>query len=179
MVHLQRIEVSQADALSRLARTAYEAQWRGIDPDESVDRALTEELSPKQCALDLADPRNHFIFVYEHDPASDASVEPIGYAKLVNDPPEVPPEVPRSAGQPTARVHRMYFLPHLKGRGYGKILLRECLRIAKEEWRVAHAWLGVYPKNERAKALYTSFGFTKVGTIDYHGDTDNLMWLEL
>lgn len=53
----------------------------------------------------------------------------------------------------------------IRGKGYGKILIKKAIKFAKEELNASEINLGVFSKNESAYKCYKSCGFEEVKTI--------------
>jgi len=49
-----------------------------------------------------------------------------------------------------------------RGKGFGKRMLKEVIRLAKEKLNAKHLWISYIEGNERVKRLYESLGFKKV-----------------
>jgi ribosomal protein S18 acetylase RimI-like enzyme len=58
-----------------------------------------------------------------------------------------------------AYLEELYVAPGLRGRGIGRVLLREAMEVARAEG-AAHMELGTSEDDEAARALYESEGFT-------------------
>lgn len=75
----------------------------------------------------------------------------------------------------TCELRKMYFLPEVRGRGLGKVLLARCLEFAREAG-FKTCYLETIQSMLQARALYESFGFERVcapqgGTGHYFCDT--------
>ncbi len=70
------------------------------------------------------------------------------------------------AGPEQGEIYQLYSLDEWQGAGLGRQLLCRAL-----EWLAEHMpgpiWLGVYSGNLRARAIYVSRGFVKVGEYDF------------
>lgn len=53
----------------------------------------------------------------------------------------------------------------IRGKGYGKILIKKAIKFAKEELNASEINLGVFSKNGNAYKCYKSCGFEEVKTI--------------
>ncbi|MDO4773203.1 MAG: GNAT family N-acetyltransferase [Bacillota bacterium] len=60
------------------------------------------------------------------------------------------------------RIGYILIDPEKRGRGYGKALLREGLRYAKEVFGAKKLSLGVFDNNDNARACYQAVGFRDV-----------------
>jgi len=59
-------------------------------------------------------------------------------------------------------LQRIYVVSERHGTGIGSILMKECIKIAKEN-QMEVLWLGVWELNTKAIAFYEKFGFHRVG----------------
>ncbi len=61
-----------------------------------------------------------------------------------------------------------------RGKGLGKVMLKEMIGLAKRRWKARNIHLSVFEKNKRARKLYASVGFREIarlpGWIDHHGE---------
>ena len=62
-------------------------------------------------------------------------------------------------------IYSVYVRPEFRGKGVGKKLLGETLRIIKENKEIIKVNLTVNPLQRSAVKLYESFGFKAVGTL--------------
>ncbi len=131
------------------ARTFYEAFARDNKP-EDIDSYIARAFNPEQMAFELADPRSTFLLAQMNGQA-------IGYAKLrAGDAPAC------VDGPRPIELERIYVDQNALGQGVGTALIRTCL----DEARQAHygaVWLGVWERNDRARAFYRKWGFRDVG----------------
>jgi ribosomal protein S18 acetylase RimI-like enzyme len=81
---------------------------------------------------------------------------PIGYTVLTA------PDLPMAIEPGDIELKRIYTLPRFHGSGLGKALMEQALADARETGR-ARVLLGVYGKNDRARAFYERHGFVMAG----------------
>ncbi len=77
---------------------------------------------------------------------------PVGHVQFLRDPP-----------RRWARLGRFGIAPARRGKGFGRALFNEAVRMAFDDLNVEHLALAVMPTNERALRLYRSAGFRDEG----------------
>ncbi len=81
-----------------------------------------------------------------------------------------------------AHVNNVAVHPDWRGRGYGRLLMRELMRMAYRALEIIRMTLEVRVSNEAALALYRSMGFAVAGRRKgYYEDTGEdayIMWCE-
>ncbi len=82
----------------------------------------------------------------------DARDRPIGHLQLLRDPP-----------RRWARLGRFTVAPDRRGKGFGRALFNEAMRMAFVDFYVERLALAVVPTNRRAIGLYLSCGFRDDG----------------
>ena len=68
----------------------------------------------------------------------------------------------------TCELRKMYYYPELRGKGWGKKMLKHCLDIAKEKG-YSRCYLETVARMEQANILYQKMGFEK--SCERFGDT--------
>jgi RimJ/RimL family protein N-acetyltransferase len=86
--------------------------------------------------------------------ATDERDVPIGHVQFLRDPP-----------RRWARLGRFAVAPALRGRGIGRMLFDQAVRMAFVDLDVEHLALAVVPTNERALSLYLLSGFRDEGPV--------------
>lgn len=77
----------------------------------------------------------------------------------------------------TIEIARIYATTNSIGKGVGKALMQESIKMATEKKKQV-VWLGVWEKNQRAIEFYTRWGFEKFSThIFMLGDDPQTDWL--
>ncbi|MEO0652964.1 MAG: GNAT family N-acetyltransferase [Planctomycetota bacterium] len=81
----------------------------------------------------------------------------------------------------TCELRKMYFLPHVRGRGVGRRMLERCLDAARERG-FRRCYIETLVGMDAAMALYAAFGFERLehplGDTGHHG-CDRYYLLEL
>jgi ribosomal protein S18 acetylase RimI-like enzyme len=131
------------------ARTFSSAFAEDNTPEDMADY-LTTNFNRDTLAEELADACSTF-FLAEIDAVI------AGYAKLIES--YAPDCV---TGKQPVEIERIYTLPEHFGKGVGEALMNRCLQEAKQQG-FQTVWLGVWERNDRARAFYRKFGFRDVG----------------
>jgi diamine N-acetyltransferase len=144
--------------------TFYEAYFEQDTP-EDMAIYLHEMFNPERVKNELEDEGSSFYLMFRNDVA-------VGYAKLIRN--------SRAEGVSpgrTVELKRIYLVERVWRRGLGQALLDHCIGVALGEG-FESLWLGVWERNERAKAFYKKNGFERVGTIEFpYGDTVGINWV--
>ncbi len=149
--------VADAARLTDLAATTLrEAFGPPHNSAELVDEYIASAITRPILEAELADPRSWF-FLLEADDQT-----PVGYAKLRRRTP--PRQMPQPHRRNAIEIQRIYLLPSQVGQGQGSQLMNYCLDWAQSAGHGA-VWLGVWERNDRARAFYQKMGFTRFG---YH-----------
>jgi len=158
---------STADAqnIAELSRQTFYDTFAEVNTKEDMDKFMTGPFSTEQLLAECALPEHIFLAAFMDE-------ELVGYAKMTET--KNPPEL---GDTPAIELGRLYAAQKTIGQGVGKLLMQECIRIAKEKSRML-LWLGVWEHNQRAIAFYTKFGFEKFGEHDFVlGDDVQTDWL--
>jgi [ribosomal protein S18]-alanine N-acetyltransferase len=79
-----------------------------------------------------------------------------------------------------AHVNNIAIDPSYRGRGYGRLLMKELMRVAYSALEICQMTLEVRVSNDAAIKLYTSMGFdvagTRKGYYDDTGEDAYVMW---
>lgn len=112
--------------------------------DTTIDRAVEKDLD--DLLASFAPPKGRALLIYEGD-------DPVGIGCL------------RPTGNRTGEIKRMYVRPHARGRGFGRQLLDELLRVARKA-RYHHVCLDSVRFMHAAHRLYRSAGFRIIEPYD-------------
>ena len=155
-----------APALAELAARTFHDTFAAENRPEDMAAHSAESYSPELQGREIADPEMTTLLVHEGDAL-------VGFAQLRRGP--APDCVVDRAG---IELWRFYLATAFHGRGVAQALMQR----ADEEARARGAatmWLGVWERNERAKAFYRKRGFTDVGAHVYmvgaDAQTDRIM----
>jgi GNAT superfamily N-acetyltransferase len=141
---------SDAASLADLAARTFRDTFAADTAAEDMALHLAQAYGPQQQGRELADPDIVTLLVEADDQC-------VGYAQLRHGP--APACV---AGDAPIEVWRFYLLHEWHGRGLAQTMMR---RVDEEAHRAAARtlWLGVWERNERAKAFYGKCGFVDAG----------------
>jgi diamine N-acetyltransferase len=147
---IRRATPDDAAPLTELAARTFWDTFAEHNRREDMEAYMSVAFTAPQLAAEIADPRATF-FVAE------AGGTLAGYAKLYAG--DAPPCV---TGPRPVELARLYVSRDCLGAGVGQELMQACLDEAR---RAGHAtmFLGVWERNERAKAFYLKHGFKFVG----------------
>lgn len=158
------IEIRLADALdarliSVLATTTFYEAYFEQDAPHDLAGYIGESFDLDKIKHELADPHSTFFIVLRREKA-------VGYAKLIADSRD-----PSITTARTIELKRIYILERVWRKGVGESLLEHCLKTAKQLGNES-IWLGVWERNERARAFYEKQGFVQTGTLEFpYGDS--------
>lgn len=137
---------------------------------EDMEAYMSTAFSVSRLEEELSDP--HAVFLI-----AEVDGRPAGYAKLLFGYFEEPVKADRPA-----ELCRLYSATEFIGKGIGRLLMLECLKIARERGCDV-MWLGVWEYNPRAQRFYEKHGFRVVGEhifqLGTDPQTDLLMQLDL
>ena len=137
-----------AELIADISRQTFYETFAADNTKEDMDKFLREQFTRGKLMLEVGNPENIFLLVYNDD-------EVAGYVKLRES------KAPASLGNNNAmEIARIYSMRNMIGKGVGKILMQACIDIAIEK-RKETLWLGVWEKNQRAIDFYGKWGFEK------------------
>jgi diamine N-acetyltransferase len=142
---------TDADALAELAARTFRDTFAADNRPEDLALHMAQAYGPLQQGRELADPDIATLLVQTGDQLA-------GYAQLRRGP--VPACV---KGEAPIELWRFYVAQEWHGQGIAQALMR---RVETEADRAGarSLWLGVWERNERAKAFYRKSGFVDVGS---------------
>lgn len=144
-----------ARAIAAVHVLAWEAAYRGLLPDEVLDRLAIDDRERGWQQVLGEQVGDSFTLVATFDGVV------AGFCAVVA------PSRDEDAGQRTAEVAATYVDPQAWRSGVGSVLLRSALsRIRDGGWQEATLWL--FDRNDQARAFYTTFGFERDGAETTH-----------
>ena len=165
---------SIADA-EELAFFGSETFWQAYRSESDLEKKyirayMAKAFSVQQIRKELEDESLKFVLASSDEKRT-------GYAKL-----DFANSHTSLSGKTPMEISRIYLAKSYWGKGLGKELLEECIRIAANRG-VDCIWLAVWQKNERAIRFYEKNGFVIVGEIEFDLasslQTDHVMELRL
>ena len=134
-------------------QTFYET-FAAANKPEDMHKFLNEQFTKGRLMLEVGAPENIFLLAFE-------GREVAGYVKLRDS------RHPDSLGNCAAmEIARLYAMTSMIGKGVGKKLMEESIRIALGKGKEV-VWLGVWEKNLRAIQFYNRWGFEKFDETDF------------
>lgn len=157
---------ADADNLAELAASTFRDTFAADNDPADMARHVAEAYGALQQGRELADPNVTTLLVAAAD-------ELIGYAQLRRGP--APACV---ADEMPVELWRFYVTREWHGQGVAQELMR-AVRRAADDAGASTLWLGVWERNERAKAFYRRCGFVDVGShvfmIGSDAQTDRIL----
>jgi diamine N-acetyltransferase len=150
LLDIRRANVADAELLTELGARTFRATYPATDQQELNEYIASSFTLPLVTAR-LRDEQSSFWI-------ATAAARVLGYAQLHRG--DVPECV---VGPAPIELARLYLEVSAQGSGYGfammTFLIAEARRLERRTM-----WLGVYSENTKARAFYSSWGFSDVGT---------------
>ncbi len=160
-------EIEDAELLAKIGWQAFDEAFADHPANHPDDMRIymNEAFSARTIANELQDEKTVYLLAEIEDEAA-------GYAKLKFDSRE-----DCVASGKTLELCRLYALDKFIGKGIGKSLMLDFLKIAAEK-NCDVAWLGVWEFNFRAQKFYEKFGFEKCGEHVFQlGNDPQIDWV--
>ncbi len=149
-LRIRRATTADVAPLVQLARQSFRDAYRGLDDPDEIEDYVTRHFTPQAFEAVLAEPAA-VLLVAELD------AHLVGYAHLQ------PTPAPACVDGPAPiELCRLYLADAKIGRGWGRALMAAVMREAAAAGGRT-LWLGVYSRNERARAFYRRWGLEDVG----------------
>ncbi|GAC1397420.1 MAG: N-acetyltransferase [Pyrinomonadaceae bacterium] len=148
---IRRANSDDAALLADLGCGTFDETFAEFNKPEDLAAYYAEAFSVEKQATELADTDVTFFIAEIEGRAA-------GYAKLQKG--DAPSCV---TGEKPCELARLYISKEWFGRGIGAALMEACVTKAQEAGYKT-LWLGVWEKNERAKAFYRKWGFREAGS---------------
>jgi len=141
---------ADAELIAEMSRQTFYDTFAVYNTKENMDLFMNNTFTTEALIKEVGEPGNIFLLAHDDN-------EPVGYARMRenNNPPEL-------SDLPAMEIARIYSVTTSIGKGVGKLLMRQCIDIAKAKNKKA-VWLGVWEQNQRAIDFYTKWGFEKFG----------------
>lgn len=156
---LRTATAADATLVADISRQTFYDAFAADNTPEDMALFLNEQFTRGRLMLEVGRPGLHFILAYDGPTVA-------AYAKLRDG------KTPPALGSSNAlEIARLYACTPYIGRGAGRALMAESLRIAGErgkDW----VWLGVWEHNQRAIDFYSAWGFEKFDECDFLLGTD-------
>jgi len=153
-----------AEPLLEFAGRTYYETFAPLNTSPNMQAYMTTAFNPAQFKKEFEDPQATFL-------VAEIDSKLAGYAKLLEG------EAPQCVtGDAPIELVRFYIDVPWQGSGLASALMEECLDVARQEG-FKTVYLGVWEKNERAKAFYRKWEFERVGQHIFHmGDDPQVDW---
>lgn len=164
---IRQAKIEDAEILAKIGWQSFDEAFSEHPKNHPDDMRvyMNEAFSIETISEDLRDEKTVYLITeFENESA--------GYAKLKFD---VREDCIR--GENPVELCRLYALDKFIGKGIGKSLMLEFLKIAEEK-NCGVAWLGVWEFNYRAQEFYKKFGFEKCGEHIFQlGSDPQIDWI--
>jgi diamine N-acetyltransferase len=159
MPHIRTATAADAAVVADLARRTFYDTFAATNDPADMALHLAHAYSVDQQTLELTD-RDITTLLVEKDGA------PIAYAQVRGD--HIPGCV---TGPNPIELWRFYVDRPFQGRGVAQLLMDRVKAVARERGAQT-LWLGVWEKNDRARAFYAKCGFADAGEHIFLFGTD-------
>lgn len=156
-ISLAKATAATAAQLADLGRRTFQDTFSATNTAADMAAYLAEAFGPDIQLAELQDRDNTFLLAH-------MQAELVGYAKLRDNSALGLPEGRDPAGQ--LEIVALYVAEDWIGTGLGAALMRASLALA-EQLHCTAVVLGVWEKNDRARAFYQRFGFREVGEHEF------------
>ncbi len=151
---IRRAAEDDAVLIADISRQTFYNTFAPLNTKADMDIFMNVQFTRGRLMLEVGQPENIFLLAYNND-------EVAGYAKLRDK------RLPQKIGSSNAlEIARLYAMPHMIGKGVGKLLMEKSLEIALEKKKDT-VWLGVWKQNEKAINFYKAWGFTIFDECDF------------
>ena len=165
--------LADAAALAELAARTFHETFAADNTPEDMAAHEAESYGPAQQGREIADP--NIVTILVHAPDENGAL--VGFSQVRRGP--APACVTDAAA---VEVWRFYIAKEWHGKGIARALMARVHADART-MGARTLWLGVWERNERAKAFYRKCGFTDVGAHVYmvgaDAQTDRIMVREV
>jgi ribosomal protein S18 acetylase RimI-like enzyme len=156
-ISIAKANLTTATRLAALGSQTFSETFAADNTPEDMAAFLAQTYGPAIQLGELQQARYTFLL-------AEMQGELVGFAKLWRDSPLGLPEGEIATGR--LEIKQLYVAQDWIGTGLGAALMRRCLTLAEAEHCTAIV-LGVWERNERAKAFYQRFGFREVGATTF------------
>jgi GNAT superfamily N-acetyltransferase len=158
-VTIRTATVADAEVVADLARRTFFDTFAATNDPDDMALYLAKAFGIEQQTRELQDPGITTLLVEENGVT-------IAYAQVSND------HVPDCVTDPGAiELSRFYVDRDWHGRGIAKPLMDRVITVARERGAKT-LWLGVWERNDRARAFYAKCGFADAGQHIFLFGTD-------
>ncbi|WP_121352960.1 GNAT family N-acetyltransferase [Flavisolibacter nicotianae] len=156
---------NDAELIADISRQTFYDTFAADNTEEDMAKFLDEQFTRGKLMMEVGSPENSFLLAYSGEDVA-------GYIKLREG-----KKLKALEGKQALEIARIYVVKEFIGKGVGKLLMQTALDIARQKEKDV-VWLGVWERNQRAIAFYTSWGFEKFDECDFLlGDDLQTDWL--
>jgi diamine N-acetyltransferase len=150
------VSLEQVPALSQLARLGFTQTFAHLYPPEDLNAFLEQAYGHAALSAEVGNACHDWLMVWDN-------ATPVAYLQCA------PVGLPHPEANPATQgeLKRLYVLQSHQGRGLGKRLMDVALEKLAARYGKAGQWIGVWSENHKAQALYTSYGFARVGEYKF------------
>ena len=156
-ISLAKANPVTAAQLADLGRRTFLDTFAATNTQADMDAYLAANFGPDIQLAELRNRENTFLLAHMQS-------ELVGYAKLRDNSVLGLPGGQDPAGR--LEIERLYVRDDWQGTGLGAALMRGILALA-EQLHCSAVVLGVWEKNDRARAFYQRFGFREIGQHEF------------
>lgn len=156
-ISLAKANAATAAQLADLGRQTFQDTFAATTAAANMAAYLAENFSSTLQLAELQDRDTTFLLAH-------MQAELVGYAKLRDHSALGLPDGQDATGR--LEIERLYVRDDWQGTGLGAALMRGILALA-EQLHCPAVVLGVWERNDRARAFYQRFGFREIGRHDF------------
>lgn len=143
-----------AALIADISRQTFYETFSPFNSKVDMDIFMNVQFTKGRLMLEVEKPENIFLLAYNGDDVA-------GYVKLRDT------RHPKQLGSSNAlEIARLYAMSSMIGKGVGKLLMQESLKISAEK-KKDMVWLGVWKQNIKAIEFYKKWGFTIFDECDF------------
>ncbi|MFZ1533757.1 MAG: GNAT family N-acetyltransferase [Chitinophagaceae bacterium] len=165
MLTIRFATINDAELIADISRQTFYETFAPLNGKENMDQFMNDQFTREVLINEVGEADNIFLLAFDDK-------NPVGYVRL------------REKNAPTElnnidviEIARIYVTANDVGKGVGKALMQECIKIAIEKGK-EYIWLGVWQENHRAINFYEKWGFEKFTThLFMLGDDPQTDWL--
>lgn len=150
MINTRVATIHDAQLIAELSRLTFYETFARQNTKENMELFMNDVFNTEALIREVHESGNIFLLASENDHI-------LGYARINKT-----SSLPFPGNTDGIEIARFYAVKTAVGKGVGKSMMKECLKIAIEKNKKS-IWLGVWEHNQRAILFYESWGFSKQG----------------
>lgn len=167
-MEIVKVTKAHIPALSELAAVTFIETFGYLFSAEDLQSFIATYYGHDALARAIEDPEGFWRIAFDRDGTA------VGYVHVV------PVQLPHdSANSDTdGELKRLYIRQSHQGQGIGRALMDTAIAQLDRRFPKGAHWISVWNRNEKAIALYQSYGFDKAGEWTFNvGEAPNLMFI--